>query len=287
MLVVLVGLLVTAGASVTAWRLDRSNERDLLRVQTKQAADVLGSAIVGIVNPLRNVVDIAGETGGDPGAFRRYLGTYTGPRGLFVGASLWQVTGSGAVQVADVGRPLIDDPHSADGLRFAARAAGSTTFVVRGLFAATPQRIGYAMAGHGYVVYAERAIPANRRVPAEDDAAFADLHFATYLGSRASPDTLTTTNVDPADLPMTGTTARENIPFGDTTLTLVTAPAKHLGGQLAARLPWISLAAGLLLTAAAAATALVLIRRRRAAEADRETIKGLYEQLDVLYSRQR
>ena len=36
------------------------------------------------------------------------------------------------------------------------------------------------------VVYAERAIPANRQVPVESNSAFSDLNFATYLGSQAN-----------------------------------------------------------------------------------------------------
>jgi serine phosphatase RsbU (regulator of sigma subunit) len=189
--------------------------------------------------------------------------------------------------VASVGAPLIATSGSTSARAFAARARRSPTFAVQGLFGATPQRIAYAVGGRSYVVYGERAIPPDRQVPAEHDSAFADLHFATYLGGTASPRTLSTTNVDPAELPLHGTTAQATIPFGDSRILLVAAPATHLGGTLSARLPWISLGIGLLLTVVAAGTTQQLVRRRLAAEGDATTIKDLYRELDALYGQQR
>jgi serine phosphatase RsbU (regulator of sigma subunit) len=288
--VALVGLLVTALAAWTAWRTDRSNERTLLAIQTKQAAEVLGAAITGIADPLRTATVLADATEGDAARLRAFLEQYVRPGGLFVDASVWRAGGRGSVPVVAVGGAARMSPASAAGRAFVAEALAARTFVVRGLYSGPPQRVAYALAGSGparYVVYAERAIPANRRVPAEDDAAFAELHFASYLGPRVDPAALSTTDVDPARLPLTGLTARASIPFGDTTLTLVTSPARHLGGQLAARLPWIFLTVGLVLTTVAAATAGLLVRRRRAAETDARTITELYEQLDASYDRQR
>jgi len=284
--VALAGLLVTAGASWTAWQLDRGNERDLLRVQTRQGADVIGSAVVAIVNPLQNALHLAEETAGDPGALRRYLAPYTRPGATFVGVSLWRVTGGRPAPVADVGGPLIQDAASPAAVGVAGRALRSP-FAVQGLFAATPQRIGYAVGDRRYVVYAERAIPMNRQVPAERDSAFADLHFATYFGDRPVANMLTTTNVDPGHLPLAGATAQESIPFGDNRILLVTSAATHLGGTFAARLPWLTLGFGLLLTLLAAVAARQLVGRRLAAETDAATIKQLYEQLDGLYAQQR
>ena len=61
----------------------------------------------------------------------------------------------------------------------------SKTFVVTDIRHGGLQRIGYAIGNPEdptFAVYAERAIPANRRAPVESDSAFADLNYATYLG---------------------------------------------------------------------------------------------------------
>jgi serine phosphatase RsbU (regulator of sigma subunit) len=121
----------------------------------------------------------------------------------------------------------------------------------------------------------------------ESDSAFSDLRFATYLGSPANLADMETTDVAPSRLPLSGTIDRETIPFGDTTLTLVTAPIGHLGGTLSAEFPWISLGVGAVLTIAAAVIAGNLARRRAAAETDAQTIRALYDRLDNLYGEQR
>ncbi len=77
------------------------------------------------------------------------------------------------------------------------------------------------------------------------------------------------------------------MPFGDTALTLVTAPMGQLGGSLSGRLPWIFAILGLLLTGFAAWVTHGLVRRRQDAERDASHIRGLYGQLDHLYREQR
>jgi serine phosphatase RsbU (regulator of sigma subunit) len=151
-------------------------------------------------------------------------------------------------------------------------------------------RVAYAYASAGdprYVVYAERAIPANRRVPVESDSAFADLHFATYLGPDQTPAALATTDLNPAALPLTGDIARAAIPFGNSVITMVTTARQPLGGSLGRQLPWIFLVAGVVLTGMATTWTSQMIRRREAAEQDAATIQGLYARLDELYGEQR
>jgi serine phosphatase RsbU (regulator of sigma subunit) len=161
--------------------------------------------------------------------------------------------------------------------------------VVRRLTVGDQSRIAYALADpdSGLVVYAERAIPADRRAPVDRNAAYADLNYAIYLGPSTTTDTMTTTDVDPAELPLEGRTARAEVPFGDTVLTLVTTPRHHLGSTLSQRLPWILLLGGLLLTVAAAVVARQLARDRQRAESDTETITTLYQRVDSLYGEQR
>ena len=288
--VCIAGLLVTAGISWTAWKLDRSNEQRLLQVQTRQAAAVLTSTISNIENPLQTALAIESATDGDPQRFTQFMATYTAANGLFSAASLWRVTGDSVAPVASVGASPALAPSSNDAHDFVTRALHRSTFVVTSISTGGQQSIGYALADPQhpvFAVYAERAIPANRRVPVESNSAFSDLHFATYVGSTTSPSALATTDVAANQLPLSGTTARETIPFGDTVLTLVTAPDGQLGGSLGAQLPWVFLASGIALTAAAAFIVRHLVRRRAAAETDAITITGLYEQLDAVYGQQR
>ena len=107
-------------------------------------------------------------------------------------------------------------------------------------------RFAFALADSatGFVVYAERSIPANRRSRVDRDSAFADLNYAIYLGKGTELADLSTTDVDPADLPLKGITNQTEVPFSDTVLTLVTSPRQHLGSSLSQNLPVILASAG-------------------------------------------
>ena len=98
---------------------------------------------------------------------------------------------------------------------------------------------------------------------------------------------MATTDLPVAQLPIRGDVVRTSIPFGDSSVTLVTAPRGALGGTLGGVLPWIFLIGGALLTLGAAVVTYQLVRRRRSAERDAETIAALYQQLDGLYGEQR
>jgi serine phosphatase RsbU (regulator of sigma subunit) len=286
-IVAVIGGIVTGSVSWTAWRTDRNNEHRLLEVQTRQAANVVTAAIASIQSPLQTALDIASATNGNALQFTRFMTSYTGSGGLFVAASLWQTTGATPALVVSTG-PLLSPTTTVAAL--VVGATRSTTFSVTSIATASHPRIGYTLAdsrSHSYAVYAERAIPANRRVPVESDSAFSDLHFATYLGATTNTNDLQTTDRPLNKLPMSGDTVRETIPFGDTSITLMTSPIGHLGGSLSSRLPWILLGGGILLTAAAGLAAGQSVRRRRDAERDAQTITGLYDRLDRLFSEQR
>jgi serine phosphatase RsbU (regulator of sigma subunit)/type II secretory pathway pseudopilin PulG len=288
-LIVLVGLLLTAAVSWSAWRIDRNNERRLLRVQTRQAATLISTAVVSIQSPLDAVLDVETATGGDTAQFARSMSVLVGPNSLFASASLWRTTGGVPEQLTSLGSAAMA-PSSGAARAFVARATQSSTFVVTGVAAGNTQRIAFAVAKptqSPFTVYAERAIPANRRVPVENDSAFSELHFATYLGSTTSMSALQTTDRPLDQLPLSGTTVREVLPFGDTTITLVTSPSGHLGGSFGGQLPWIFLAGGIVLTSGAAMLAGQLVRRRRDVERDSKTITLLYDRLDGLYAQQR
>jgi serine phosphatase RsbU (regulator of sigma subunit)/type II secretory pathway pseudopilin PulG len=285
--IAIAGLVITVGLSWASWRIDHNTEHRLLQVQTRQAASVLTSAIIALQAPLQTGRDIATATDGDVAEFQQYMSSYAGAKGTFVSVSLWKTTAAGSAQVTVIGTPLAS---TATATALLTRAAHSPTFVVGAFSSASGPGVGYALANPKaptYSVYAERLIPANRRVPVESSSAFADLHFASYLGPTTSLAALQTTDMPLSKLPLGGDSVRESIPFGDTTLTLVTSPIGHLGGPIDYERPWIILAGGLLITAGAIAVANRLIRRRRDAERDRQTIAELYERHDRSLREQR
>lgn len=288
-IVAVAGLVLTAGVSWTAWTLNRHNEHRLLEVQTHQAGAVLAGSILTISEPLTTALRIA-EFGGDVSApVRAYLASKVGAKKLFVYASLWDLSATSPREVTSIGTSLGLANERLDVIAFIQSASHSPTFVVTGLPNAVPQRIGYAIsdAKHPrFTIYAERAIPTNRQVPVESSSAFVDLNFATYLGP-IRPSDLATTDLPPGDLPIRGFVAKDVLPFGDSTLTLVASPRGELGGALGGELPWIFLAGGTLLTAALALATDQLFRRRRDALEGAQTIAGLYENLDDLYGEQR
>jgi serine phosphatase RsbU (regulator of sigma subunit)/type II secretory pathway pseudopilin PulG len=273
--IAVVCLLLTAASTWAAARVDRKTEHRLLQVQTNQAATVLSTAIQLIQVPLStalSVQKVAGPTG-DPSAFTNLMSASVGPGKTFESASLWQRRGERLVRVASVGAEPAMAPGEARTTSYLLDAFESRTYTVRVVDAGSRSGIGYALADPGtdLVVYAERPIPADRRAPVDRDSAFASLHYAIYLGRKADPDALSTTDVAPASLPLTGNTTRAEVPFGDTVLTLVTSPRHHLGASLSRRLPLILLVGGLLLTIAASRAGQQLTRRR-------ETVEALYGQ---------
>jgi serine phosphatase RsbU (regulator of sigma subunit) len=290
--IVLLGAVVTAVIVLTAWTSNRNNEHRLLQVQTRQAADVISSAFLGIEGPLATALQVARATDGDPAQFRRSMSASVGPKGEFVSASLWEKTGSSLRQVASLGAAPELAPASPQAARFVAGAFRTSAVAVTGL-PVGPQplrRVVYALAnvpGSPFAVYAERAIPANRQVTVESGQAFADLDFATYLGPLARTADLATTDVSPDSLPLKGYTVRDSIPFGDTTLTLVAGARGELGGTLSRDLPWIFAGGGVLLTLVAALVADRLFVRRREAEHNAAALAALYEQVGTLYGEQR
>lgn len=283
-------LLLTSAATWAAARVDQNSEDRLLQVQTKQAASVLSTAILLIQQPLNTALGaqrVVRKADQAP-AFSQLLSSYVGTGKIFESASLWRRSDSGVLtRMATVGTAA---EAGVSGTRpFLDKAFGADSFTVRGVRAGARLLIGYALADKatGYVVYAERAIPADRRAPVDKDAAYADLNYAIYLGRETTLAALSTTDVDPASLPLQGRTATVTVPFGDSVLTLVTSPRRHLGSTLGERLPVIVLVAGLLLSLVAARSGYQLVRRRQDAEADTATITGLYERVDALFGQQR
>jgi serine phosphatase RsbU (regulator of sigma subunit) len=281
-------LAVTGVLSWGAWSIDRSNEHRLLRLQSRQAASVISSAIVGISAPLAAAVEVADATAGSGSRFGEVMAGSVGPSRPFVSASLWALRGATPILVASIGATQTAEHRAARAL--VTTATHSQSFAVRSVLVNGSQRVAYAFSNGSssrFAVYAERAIPANHRVPVESDAAFADLHFATYLGSTERPAALQTTDLPPRALPLHGLTVHTVIPFGASHLLLVTSPSSHLGGGLEQYVWCGLLVAGVVIAAASTAGAWNVEHRRHAAEANAATLTSLYGAVNRLYAEQR
>lgn len=268
--VLVIGLIITAALSWSAYIINEHNENRLLALQTKQAATVLQVVIPSLQTPLASAAEIAATSAGNPGRFARYIRSYLakpGGTGSFVSASLWRIDGRTPHLITTVGEAPELVTHPSQEQSFLRRAAKTPAFDVVGPVGTAKPRLGFAYASAGrptYVVYAESALPAGRRAPIQPNSAFGELRFAMYLGRSTRPDALIEANTD--QVPVAGHTARATVPFGTSVLTLVAARAGQLGGTLARVLWWIVALVGAALAVAMAVIAERLLRRRRAAE---------------------
>lgn len=287
----LLGLVATALGVWVAFRTDRNFERRLLETQTRQAATVLAAAVSDVHQPLIAALEVQAGVLVERRAevFRTRFAPHVGAGKQFVSASVWQVDAEGVKLLATLGAAPGPKANGETTRSFVQRAVGVDTSIVTRVAAGKQARIAYALGDPktGLVIYAERPLPANRRAPVDRDSAYADLDYAIYFGTGTDDAALTTTNVAPSALPLTGTTHKTSVPFGDTVLTLVTRPRHHLGSDLNQRMPWYVLVAGLLLTAITAAVARQALQARNRAEADTLTIRTLYEKVDTLFGEQR
>lgn len=281
-----VGLLLTLGSTYATAKVDHNTEQRLLDVSSKQVGAVLSAAVLAIQAPLATALSVQPVAGPrDIQTFTRVLGPSVGPDKVFVSASLWQRRAGRLVRLATVGAAPIQSVRADATLEQLRAAFQAKTFTARAVSKGDRHWLAYAQASEasGYAVYAERAIPASRRSPVDRDSAFADLHYAIYLGPRISPAALQTTDVAMDSLPLEGTTSTTTVPFGDSVLTIVTSPRRHLGAALSEQLPLVLLLGGLLLTAVAARTGQQLVRRRIVAEEGAATITGLYDRVEASY----
>ncbi|MEZ0577998.1 PP2C family protein-serine/threonine phosphatase [Nocardioides sp. MH1] len=286
----LVGVVLTVLGTWAAHRADEATEDRLLETQSKQAAAVLSTAILVIQQPLTTALQVQAASGRDgaPTVFRHEFAANVGKDGPFVAASLWRREGQTYTRLAAVGGTPGIDPRGPEIQQLLGRAMRAKTSVVELVDMGDQSRIAYAMAdpATGLVVKVERAIPADRRAPVDRDSAFSELDYAIYVGDDVDEGELTTTDVDPASLPLDGRTHTEKVPFGDTYLILVARPVDHLGSPLSQQLPLILLLGGLLLTAAVALVARQVVSSRIRDETDAATISQLYETNNALYEAQ-
>lgn len=273
-----IGLVVTGGLSWLTYVINQRNEDRLLALKVRELGAVFTTVLPDVQSPLASAALVASLTSGSATAFARDIGPDVGAGQLFVSASLWHLTASGAARVATVGAQSQLSPLSAQAQSFFRTAPLSPSISVIGLLAGGSPRLGYEYnTPHGrWAVVGESALPSQHLAPMSPTSPFADLTYALYLGRGTDAAHLLETST--RQLPLTGRTARDVIPFGGTHLTLVARPIGTLGGTLLGDLPWIIAGAGAALTALAVLTAGRLARRRVEAEGLAAENRDLYDE---------
>jgi Stage II sporulation protein E (SpoIIE) len=288
---VIIGLVVTAILTVVSYALYTNNEKRLLDLRARELGSVLTEALPNVQTPLASAAALANATNGDVKKFMRFVAPYVGPppNHQFVSISLWRLGPGTGRPVAVVGTPPALAASPAQAQTFFTRAARMAKLSVIGVRAPTLSRLGYAAATaqppNRFAAYGESSLPPDRRSRLQSSAAFSELNYALYLGPSQRTSELLVTSV--SRLPVTGHTAQERVPFGDTVLTLVVGARQPLGGTFPQRLPWIAAILGLILTGAATASTMWLIRRRRGAEHLAGRLEVAVAENERLYAEQR
>ncbi|HEY5251802.1 MAG TPA: PP2C family protein-serine/threonine phosphatase [Acidimicrobiales bacterium] len=266
-LVFLAGLVLTGALAWIAISIHDHNEDRLLNLELKQAASVVTAAVPSIQIPLTSAAELAAATNGSPQQFQKYMTAFVGQPGPFVGASLWRLGNGTATLVAGVG-PVSEPAASPGTTAFLTKARNASTFAIVNMLNRPLPTIAYAAAAPSadtpWVVYAERQLPKSRHLKVTQNSAFSQLNYALYLGLSTKPTNLLEASSN--EFPLQGHLATASVPFGDSAITVVATPNQELGGSLLARLPWIIVVAGVLLSLSAAVLADYLVRRRRQAE---------------------
>ena len=255
--VVVVGVLVTAGLALISAELASSNEQHLLKLRSKEVASVFTSVLPDIETPMGSALALANITGANPAKFTQFASTYVGlPKGEFVSMSVWRIGHLDQGPVVVVGDPP-ELPEARGGvipiLRAAERRTGQAApLTVRGLLDAAQRRFAYVYAGSRrgqFIVEAEETLPA-RYTTLPATSAYSNIDAAIYVGSHQSPSRLLLRTV--AHLPLPGQHAATVISFGTDQLTVVISARQPLGGMLPEQMPWVIAVVGALLTAGAA-----------------------------------
>jgi hypothetical protein len=239
----------------------------LLATQTDAAGVVLNEAVRTIKTPLTTAVAVADASHGDVADVERYVVPDVGKRPrMFLSLSLWRISPSGPVPLMQLGQRsrLSTEPAALE--RIFSKVPAPEALSVVDLVGQSPPRIGYAVESIGaaprYAVFAESSLPPRHHAAIPPSSAFHDLSYSLYLGTRpVASHLLEATTPGP-----TGPTTSLHVPFGTTTLDLVTSARRPLGGGILPALPWIIGVVGVALVAAAVVMTEWLTRRRSTAE---------------------
>lgn len=286
--VLIVGLAVTAVLTwVSAAQYNR-NQKRLLNLRAHDVAALLTGALPSIQTPLAAATALANATHGNVADFKHLVGQYVGQGNGFVTVSLWRRHAARKGPVAVIGSAPIIDFASGQAAALFGRASATPKLHVIGFLERPPLRLGYVFTGTStgpFVAYAEGALPPDRYVPAQNNAAFNDINYALYLGNSTKPTKLLIASVH--HLPLSGRRATVRVPFGDTSFTVTVAAPGSLSGSLPRLLPWIIAVAGTLLTLGATVLTLRLIERRRQSEGLAVRLGETAVENERLYAEQR
>ena len=270
-----IGLVLTLCLSWLASVVNARNSDRLLHQQVVQVSTLLTTQLASGQIQMSDAGQVAIATGGQPGPFTRFADATLPASG--VSLSLWRVSGDQAQRLALHGpEPQLPSGGPAS---FFSTLQPTGDLTIAGILQEPEPRLAYALmppGDTGLVVYAET--PLNRRVSVETGDAFGGLDLAAYLGRTQDADQLIQTT---APLPIRGNTVTVQVPFANTTFTIVAASRTGgLTGPLSAALPWIVLGVGGALALAVGAMVETLSRRRAVAE-------GLAVENQRLYQEQR
>lgn len=287
---VLVSVLVVALALAwTARSLYEHNEDRLLDSRVRELGLVLAGAVPAIQTPLASAAALADATNGDPEKFRAFMAPYAGAGRQFTSVSLWPLDTGRLAPTVVAGSPPVLASRPSEARAFFAKAKRTRVLSVAGIIEAQTRILGYEFnssgGGSNFAVYAESALPRDRRSRRAGTAAFSDLNYAIYLGRSRRPQELLATNIP--RFPIEGRQASNVVPFGDSALLLVVTPNRSLSGTVFDRLPWIIAGVGVLLALAAAAMTDRLARRRHQAEQLASTLNRIAAENRELYTEQR
>jgi hypothetical protein len=197
-LVLAIGLTVTAVLAFTARSVHDNNENHLLRQRVNEAVAVLTAALSSTQAPLSSAAILAEATNADRGDFTGLMQSLTAGA-PYVSASLWPTGESSPRPLVVVGlQPELAERPAAAIRDYFARAEAKPTVAILDLLGSTPRRLGYAFStgpNARYVVYAESNRPANRRSTVDSNTAFSDLDYAIYLGDKADAGHLLASSV--------------------------------------------------------------------------------------------
>jgi serine phosphatase RsbU (regulator of sigma subunit) len=283
------GLVVTAAFALISLALYNRNETHLLRLRAREVGSVLSATVPSIQTTLASAAELADATGGNARRFRTFMAPYVGTGRQFASASLWPLGRSKLAPTVVMGTsPLLASlPKQARALF--AHGGKSRLLSVTGILGSARPSIGFEFSTpgveHGFAVYVENPLPKNRRSALASNSAFSDLNYALFLGhSRKRKDLLVTSL---HRFPITGRQASDVVPFGDSAFTVVVTPRGPLGGTFFAKLPWLILIVGVLLSLAAALMTDRLARRRKYAEQLTGVLDRVAAENHQLYTEQR
>ena len=230
----LTGLIVTVALALTSVVVYNRNERRLLNLRVRELSLVLAATAPSIQTPLASAAELANATGGNAQKFRTFMAPYVGPGRQFTSVSLWPLGAQRLEPSTVLGRApaLASMPERAEQFFRVSTKPGVLNLTS---FLSSPHpALGFDFSApgraHGFAVYAENPLPANRRSKLEKNSAFSDLNYALYLGhSKRTSDVLVTSL---KRLPIKGRQASDVVPFGGGVFTIVVSPNGSLGGSV-------------------------------------------------------